>query len=164
MEEMKKMPYVWLLTNPLKQVICRNTYTYNMNSKSEESKFFVPVVKDYMDLSKGIWNVSLDTYVIKTNHNAADIVLDISTNLVSGFLFDKKKNTNESRNVCLGKIFLVSPPYMVTGGPFEKKWFNVQTNREFSNFEIYVQQNALSHPLTSLELEFEITFLFQQIK
>jgi hypothetical protein len=53
---------------------------------------------------------------------------------------------------------------MVTGGPFEKKWFNVQTNREFSNFEIYVQQNALSHPLTSLELEFEITFLFQRIK
>lgn len=164
MEDTKNMFYTWLLNNPLKQITCNHTYMFDINTKNETSKFFVPVVKEYMDLSKGIWNVSLDTYVFKNSETAADTILDVSTNLVSGFLFDKTKNTHETKNVCLGKVFLVSPPHLVVGGPFEKKWFTVETNREFSNFEIYVKQNNLAIEHNSLQLEFEISLLFQRIK
>jgi hypothetical protein len=162
--EAQKQSFVWPVQNPLKQVICNNTYTYNINSKSENSKFYVPIVKDYMDLSKGVWNVSLDTYVIKNNGaRTADTILDISTNMVSGFLHNRKENTNNAQNICLGKIFLICPAHMTIGGPFEKKWFTVSSNREFCKFEIFVQQNHLSTVQTSLELEFEMTFMFQRI-
>lgn len=162
--EAQKQSFVWPVQNPLKQVICNNTYTYNITSKSENSKFYVPIVKDYMDLSKGVWNVSLDTYVIKNNGaRTADTILDISTNMVSGFLHNRKENTNNAQNICLGKIFLICPAHMTIGGPFEKKWFTVSSNREFCKFEIFVQQNHLTTVQTSLELEFEMTFMFQRI-
>ena len=165
MEERRHdMLYTWALNNPLKQILFTNNYTYNSNSKSEKNQFFVPTVKEYMDLSKGIWNVSLDTYVIKNLDYAVDTVLDISTNLVSGIKFDKLRNTHESSNACLGKIFLYVSPNMHFSGPFEKKWFTVQSGRDFANFEFYVKQNPLATKETSINFDFEISFLFQRIK
>jgi hypothetical protein len=164
MEEEKNMTHVWLVNNPLKQIIWEEKYIYNRNSKSEKIKFFVPIVQEYMDLSKGVWNVSLDTYVIKNLDYAVDTVLDISTNLVSGIRINKSANTHESQNVCMGKIYLFAAPNTVTAGPFEKKWFTVQCGKEHSNFELYVKQNFLADKLNSLILDFEISFLFQRIK
>lgn len=162
--EARNMSHVLLLNNPLKQITCTNTYTYNNTNKLEKSKFFVPVVRDYMELAKGVWNVSLDTYVIRNSDNAADTILDISTNLVNGFYFDKLKNTHETKYACLGKIFLQNAPNYTIGGPFEKKWFTVQSNRDFLNFELHVKQNPLVTMHNSFELDFEITLLFQRIK
>lgn len=158
------MSHVWLLNNPLKQITYTNTYTYDSTKKIEKSKFFVPIVSNYMELAKGVWNVSLDTYVIKNGDCNADTILDVSTNLVNGFFFDKQKNTHETKHACLGKIFLQNGPHLAIGGPFEKKWFTIQSNREFLNFELYVKQNPLATMHTSLELDFEITLLFQRIK
>ena len=88
--EARNMSHVLLLNNPLKQITYTNTYTYDITKKVEKSKFFVPVVTDYMELGKGVWNVSLDTYIIRNSDNGADTILDISTNLVNGFFFNKQ--------------------------------------------------------------------------
>jgi hypothetical protein len=160
---------VVVLNNPLKQVVWSGTYTFSRNQKDEQSKFFIRMVKEYMDLSKGIWNVTLDTYIVKsTLPDPVDTVLDVSTNLVSGFQSDQKTNTHESKNVCLGKMFLITSQGQATGGPFEKKWFTVASGREFSNFELHIKQNPLAvkpkdHGI-AYNLDFEITLLFQRIK
>jgi hypothetical protein len=170
---------VLLLNNPLKQIICTGKYTLEVayanpilkspRQEKEESKHYIKLVKEYMDLSKGVWNVTADTYVYRINKpNSssgydADLTLDVSTNLVTGYSVDNETNTHQSRPVCLGQFSATSTAASWRGS-FEKKWFTVDTGREFFNFELYVQKNQLAVYGPLYDIDFEISFLFQRIK
>jgi hypothetical protein len=150
--------------NPLKQVRYVASYVAENKSSFEEiqNRWNVSIVPQYMDLTKGIWNVSLDSYVYKSK-TQIDTVFEISTNLSFCYESVQGTNLNKSALTRLGSIHSFSPGNVANFGPFEKKWFLVEPAD--SQFELVISQNKLSIMRTPrLEVEFDLTFLFQRIK
>lgn len=152
--------------NPLKQIRFEALYKASNGSVfvEHEHKWNITVVPEYMDLTTGIWNVTLDSYIYKLKvPNKIDTVFDISTNLCTSYQTEAKTNLNRSVFTRLGCIHAVSPLNLANFGPFEKKWFLVEPKER--QFQLFINQNKMSVSNTpKLEVEFEISFLFQRIK
>jgi hypothetical protein len=152
--------------NPLKQIRFVAAYKANNGSKlvETENKWTVNIVPQYMDLTKGIWHVSLDSYVYKCNSPLKiDTIFEISTSLCTSFESIQGTNLNQSVFTRLGSIHAFSPANLCNYGPFEKKWFLVEPAD--SQFQLFITQNKMSViNVPSVEVEFDISFLFQRIK
>jgi hypothetical protein len=117
-----------------------------------------------MDLTQGIWNVSLDSYIYKLKKTIrVDTIFEVSTSLCTSFESVQGKNLNKAVFTRLGSIHAISPANISNFGPFEKKWFLVEPAE--SEFELFITQNKMSQmQIPSLVVEFDISFLFQRIK
>lgn len=85
--------------NPLKQLRFEALYKASSGSVfvENEHKWNITVVPEYMDLTTGIWNVTLDSYIYKLKvPNKIDTVFDISTNLCTSYQTEAKTNLNRS--------------------------------------------------------------------
>jgi|APCry1669189241_1035207.scaffolds.fasta_scaffold137567_1 hypothetical protein len=155
--------------NPLKQVRYRSVYkAQNVQSNYEEieNKWKVNLVPQYMDLTKGIWNVSLDSYIYKISSPQTvtfDTILEISTSLCTSYQSIAGKSLNKTVFTRLGNIHVYSKANLANFGPFEKKWFMVDNVN--NHFDLHVTAHELSFMrLPKIEIEFDISFLFQRIK
>lgn len=152
--------------NPLKQIRFVTLYEASYNSKlvENEYKWSVNICPEYIDLTRGIWNVSLDSYVYKCREpRKIDTIFEISTSLCSSF--EQIQGTSLNKSVCtrLGSIHTFSDAGLSNFGPFEKKWFLVEESD--SRFELYITQNKMSvMNVASLKVDFDISLLFQRIR
>ena len=168
---------VLLINNPLKQVHFTGSYvakfgrvqSKGLNKFVEEKDFRVNLIPHYMDIQKGVWNVTLDSYMYqcKTSSAYENTVLDISTSLVTSYITDVKTGCVKSRPASLGRIYITrTAPNQAMGchgGSFEKKWFTIEQQQE--SFQVTIKQHEFCVvPLDILEIDFEISFLFQRIK
>ena len=152
------MSTVKIISNPLKVV--KVTGTFVQNSDSDTTPFYVPIIPAYLDITKGVWNMSLDSYCVKVHKpSTANLVLEISSSAVTAYEELDQTGRHVSVSAPLGHIFLFSQDGQASFGPFEKKWFTVEENSH--GLYLFLKQNKLSK-LPVLELDFEITVLFQR--
>lgn len=156
-------------SNPLKQIRHVASYEASYDSSTSiflenKNKWNVNIVPQYMDLTQGIWNVSLDSYIYKLKKPIrVDTIFEVSTSLCTSFESVQGKNLNKAVFTRLGSIHAISPANISNFGPFEKKWFLVEPAE--SEFELFITQNKMSQmQIPSLVVEFDISFLFQRIK
>jgi hypothetical protein len=136
--------------NPLKQVRYRSVYKAQnrlSNYEEIENKWSVNIVPQYIDLTKGVWNVSLDSYVYKVSLpqvGTIDTILEVSTSLCTSYQSIAGKNLDKTVCTRLGSIHVYSKANLANFGPFEKKWFMIHT---YSGYEKKVKtdldQNCL---------------------
>ncbi len=115
-----------------------------------------------MDITKGVWNISLDTHAIKSNIEAPlDCVLEICSNLVTSYKYtNENSDTYESTPAILGHMYAFSSKKSFDH--FDKKWFTVDP--VFGPvLRLIIKQNAL-FKVNKIDLSFELTILFQRIK
>jgi hypothetical protein len=152
---------VTLVNNPLKQVKFKGTY--KIDGQTEDNKFHINIVPAYMDLNKGIWNVALDTYCYLVKEpNQLETVFDVKTSLVTGYEYLPNSNQHISTSVTLGNIYAVALKTTSFFGNFDRKWFTVENGSGYG-FELILNQHYLTKQV-KVEMEFEVSFLFQRIK
>ena len=153
---------VTLLNNPLKIIKCRGTFKEEPNKRNE---LFVSLIPTYMDITKGVWNMSLDTYAMKTNKtdNPMNTVLEVTSNLVTSYKYNSENSdTFESTPAILGHMFGFG--VNKSFDHFEKKWFTIENAYACGPMlRLMFNQNEL-FKTTPVDLTFEITILFQRIK
>ncbi len=152
---------VVILNNPLKVIKIKGTFKDPENEHDNTN--LLPLVTSYMDLSKGVWNMSLDTYALKSNNETKhlDCVLEVSTNLVNSFEYIGHTQNFQSVPAILGHMFGFGS--LKTFDHFEKKWFTVEDASMGSTLSVYLKQNAI-FKTTLLDVDYELTILFQRIK
>ena len=153
---------VTILNNPLKIITVKGTFTVPETNSSND--IFVNIVPSYMDLTKGVWNLSLDSYAIKTNEGGKsklDCVLEVSTNLVSAFEYQAGKSNYNSFSAPLGHMFGFGTTKSFDH--FEKKWFTIDENASGNQLQLYIKQKQI-FKVPKLNISYEITILFQRIK
>lgn len=155
--------------NPLKQVRYRSVYKAQnrlSNYEEIENKWSVNIVPQYIDLTKGVWNVSLDSYVYKVSLpqvGTIDTILEVSTSLCTSYQSIAGKNLDKTVCTRLGSIHVYSKANLANFGPFEKKWFMIDNVK--NHFDLNVNAHELSFTRYSkIEIELDISLLFQRIK
>ena len=153
-----KMSTVKIISNPLKVV--KFTGTFVQKSGSESAPFYLPIIPAYLDVTKGVWNMSLDTYCIKVKKPTdANLILEISSSAITAYENLDLTGRHVSVAAPLGHIYIITQGDQTVFGPFEKKWFTVEENSH--GIDMFIKQNKLS-TLPILEFDFEITVLFQR--
>lgn len=152
--------------NPLKQIRFVTLYeaSYTSNLIEKEYKWSVNICPEYIDLTRGLWNVSLDSYVYKcTQPRKIDTIFEISTSLCTSFQQIQGTGLNTSVYTRLGSIHAFSDANLSNFGPFEKKWFFVEESD--NRFELFITQNKMSAMnVAELQVHFDISLLFQRIR
>lgn len=152
------MTEVRILSNPLKVVKCKGTF-----QEGQKDYFNVPIIPTYMDLTKGVWCISLDTYTVKFNKpDEIETVLEISSSVATNYEPLEETGRHVSSHTPLGHIYAVGSKDVCLFGNFEKKWFLVEEH-PFGFVEIYIKQSSLCK-VEKLEFSFEFTLLFQRQK
>lgn len=91
-----------MLKNPLKTIKIK--CQINKDNEAE----IVTLVSDYLDITEGVWEVSLDTYCYKVNSpDFLETVYEVSTSLCTGCELDKSTNEYRTNNTVLGHIHAV---------------------------------------------------------
>lgn len=151
---MQNIQSVQIINNPLK--IVKVTGILN----KDQDVLHVNLVPAYMDLSKGIWCLSLDTYCFKAIAPAQletvyEISSTLSTSMQLGSTF-----LPVSGLAILGHMYAVSPKDNFFFGNFERKWFTID-NPNSSHFELICKQIGITKQETA-QVSVEITILFQR--
>jgi len=145
---------VHILNNPLKII--------KVKGKINKDKKIIPVnlVPAYMDLSRGIWNISLDSYCFKVIEPAQlETVYEISATLCTTLEFGENQRQS-SGLATLGHIDADCPKDRFLFAHFEQKWFTVD-NPNSTHFEVYCKAIDMTKQ-DNAEIELEITILFQR--
>jgi hypothetical protein len=153
---------VILINNPLKVIKIKGTFK-DPEEQNYNNTNSLEIVTSYMDLSKGVWNLSLDTYALKSNDDSKhlDCVLEVSTNFVSSFEYTKNTQSYQSTPAILGHMSGFGT--LKTFDHFEKKWFTLENAGTGNMFSLYLKQNEIFKK-TPVNLNYELTILFQRIK
>jgi hypothetical protein len=153
---------VLLINNPLKVIKIKGTFK-DPEEQNHNNTNCMEMVTSYMDLSKGVWNLSLDTYALKTNDQSKhlDCVIEVSTNFVSSFEYIKNTQNYQSVPAILGHMYGFGTTK--TFDHFEKKWFTLENAGSGNMFSLYLKQNDL-FKTTPVNANYELTILFQRIK
>lgn len=149
---------VLVINNPLKIIKCSGTFKEELNI----NEYYINLIPTYMDISRGIWNISLDTYCIKsTTATPLKCIVEVSTNLVTAYKYKGTNNdTFESIPAPLGHM--VAYDTMKSFEHFEKKWFTIESGSGGA-FKLMLSQNETMKE-KDVNFQFEITILFQRIR
>lgn len=153
---------VVVINNPLKVIKMKGTFKYP-EDRNDANINYLEIVPSYMDLSKGVWNMSLDSYALKTNDESKhlDCVLEVSTNFVNSFEYIQLTRNFQSVPAVLGHMYGFGT--VKTFDHFEKKWFTVENTGFGNSLSLYLKQNEI-FKTTFINVNYEITILFQRIK
>lgn len=155
------MTEVKILSNPLKVVKVSGVYE-EKSTTTNDNYFNIPVVLPYMDISKGIWNLSLDTYIVKAKKpDQIETVVEVSSSGVTSYEFVEETGRHMSIPAPLGHIYTVVPKDNFIFGSFDKKWFTIDDTS--FGLQLFLKQSKLSK-VDELKFDFEITMLFQRQK
>jgi hypothetical protein len=162
-------PIVLSANNPLKQLKFAETYLavdgqILQRYTEVQKEWQVSIVPHYMDLSKGVWNVALDSYFFKIKAPAdVNTILEVSTSLVTSHETVPGQNRFRPYQTKLGTIHVIGRQGDVNFAPVYPKWFTVE--RRDTSFQLEISQHPMSiFAVERLEIDFELTFLFQRIK
>jgi len=151
---MQNIQSVQVINNPLKIVKVKGV----INKGNEFLN--VNLVPAYMDLNKGIWNLSLDTYCFKVIAPAQlETVYELSTTLCTSIEVGDTY-LPASGLATLGHIYAVAPKDTFLFGHFERKWFTID-NPNSSYFRLICKPIEMIKQDDS-DIVVEITMLFQR--
>jgi hypothetical protein len=157
------IPRVIPVDNPLKSV------TVKKNIVSSEETILVNLPKDYINLSVGTWQVSLDYSVaVVKNHGQFDALYEIKTSLVTGIELGENKRWTSDYAV-LGHL-LYKPRASGSTISFDfkeyKPRFFVVDTAQADSFRVYLKRNEFLKPKSVKENDFnlELGFQFRRIQ
>jgi hypothetical protein len=145
---------VQIVNNPLKIVKVTGKINGINNTLSAE------LVKGYLDLAKGSWVVTLDTYCLKVlNPEHVDTVFELSTPLSNVMKFSQENLRPSSDFATLGHIYVNCHKTDFSFGHFEKKYFPVDSPS--NRLQIVCKAIPMTQQ-SSQEIDMELTILFQR--
>ena len=154
-----KFTQVKLLSNPLKSITCRHTFT-NQETIAECKLF-----PELLDLGCGVWQLAVQSVIIKnlTQGKKLNSIFDLKTNLSSSY------KQVENSAVAVNETLCSVPVKLDINGfnfydPSTKIFFTLN-NRPNDRFRVYFFENEMFQRPTSppWTLEVEIRLLFQRM-
>jgi hypothetical protein len=118
------------------------------------------LINAYLDLSKGNWIMSLDSYSFKVfTPEHLETVYEISSPFCTSISFDLQSRTAISDFALLGHIYAVCPKGQFYFGNFERTWFSIDIPS--TDFKIICKQTQMTKQ-PNAEIDIELTVLFQR--
>jgi hypothetical protein len=145
-----------VVQNPLK--VIKLSAKINKDNDSLRTQ----LIKAYLDLSKGNWITSLDTFCFRVyNPVQLETVYEITSPMCTSISFDHDSKTAISDFALLGHIYAVSPKDQFYFGSFERTWFSVDIPS--TDLKICCKQMLMTKQPTA-EIDLQLTVLFQRQK
>ena len=153
---------VTIVNNPLKIIQCKGTFKESQNNPTQNS-IFVNLIPSYMDVTKGVWNICLDSYALKSNtETPLQCVLEVSTNLVTSYKYNSDNyDTYESSAAIMGHMSGFGTKK--TFDYFDKKWFTIDSLMIGPVLKVMLKQNDI-FKMPTIDVSYNMTVLFQRIK
>lgn len=150
---------VKVLTNPLKSVTCKHTFTNKQTIG--ECKLF----PELLDLACGVWQVAVQSVLVRNNVEGTtlDTVFDLKTNLTSSYKQVSGQAIAVNETLCSLGVNHAYGGYTLYDPP--AKLFFTLNNRPSDTFRVFFFENEciIGEACKAYKVEVEIRFLFQRM-